>query len=149
MPLTPMVKEFPLKKQYHFMYENFVLATQSDIYLFLEKNGPTVEAIRFDFAIVKYGHPNDEVRGGHPLSKHGLGFYGLYEVTNSPWIDEIRISNRVHPRHSDSLFARDKHFVACFKDVTLEVICTEMEEVQLSEAEILAIITKELRHLDA
>ncbi|WP_416244045.1 hypothetical protein ACLSSQ_05845 [Azospira sp. APE16] len=149
MALTPVIKEVALKKQYPFMYEHFVLATQTDLYLFLEKNGPTVEAIRFGFAVAKYGHPNDEVRGGHPLFKHGLGFYGLYEVTNSPWIDEVKISNRVHPQHSDSLFDRDRHFIACFKDVTLEVICTEMEEVQLAEIEILAIVTTELQYLEA
>ena len=73
---TPSVVEVPLRKGYRFMYKNFLISTQQDLYLLLEKNGATVDALKFDFTIFKYGSPNDEARGGHPLSAHGLGFVG-------------------------------------------------------------------------
>jgi len=34
---------------------------------------------------VKFGGPNDEALGGHPLYERGLGRYGVYEVFNSSW----------------------------------------------------------------
>jgi hypothetical protein len=37
-----------------------------------------------------------------PYSKHGLGYHGLLEVTNFPWIKEAANGNHVHPRHSES-----------------------------------------------
>jgi hypothetical protein len=144
---TPIVVEVPLRRQYRFMYENFVISTQRDLYLLLEKSGETVDALKFDFTIFRYGSPNDEARGGHPLSAHGLGFYGLYEVRNSPWLGELMRANRVHPKHDDALFSGRKHFIACLKDVMLEVVCDEMQEVQLSVEEISALVSKELECL--
>lgn len=146
---TPSVVEVPLRKDYPFMYEHFLISTQQHLYLLLEKTGTTVDALRFDFSAFKYGAPNDEARGGHPLSAHGLGFYGLYEVQNSPWLGDLMRANRVHPRHEDSLFSDRRHFVACFKDVMLEVACSDMKEVQLSVDEITGMVLKQLDYLDA
>jgi hypothetical protein len=146
---SPRVTEVRLTKDYRFMYEHFVIATQNDLFLFLERNGEVVDALKFGFSIFKYGAPNDEARGGHPLSKYGLGFYGLYYVEGSPWIQELMTSNRVHPRHSDAMYSNRRHYVACFKDVTLDVICTEMQEAQISVAEIGAIVSQQLGHLEA
>ena len=144
---TPSVVEVPLRGKYCFMYENFVISTQNELYVLLKKNGDTVDALKFDFTIFKYGGPNDEARGGHPLSAHGLGFYGLYEVKNSPWLEELMRANRVHPKHQDSLYSGRKHYVACFKDRMLEVVCSQIQEVQLSVDEIEALISKELEYL--
>jgi hypothetical protein len=143
----PIVVEVQLRKHYRFMYENFIIATQGAAYLLLEKNGPNVSALKFDSTNLRYGSPNDEARGGHPLSAHGLGFYGLYEVQNSPWIAELMRANRVHPMHRDSMYSDLKHYIACFKDVMLEVVCDEMQEVQLSVDEINALVEKQLDYL--
>jgi hypothetical protein len=131
------------------MYENFVIATQSEIFLFLEKAAETVHGIRFDGKTCKYGSPNDEVRHGHPLAKHGLGFYGLYRVENSPWIREMMEFNRIHPRHKDNLFWGLKHYVACFKDVMLGVACRQMTEVSLSVGDLSAIVAQQISYLES
>lgn len=144
---TPKVVEITLKKHYDFMYENFVVATQHDVYLLLEKHGETVDILRFDSANLKYGSPNDEARGGHPLARYGLGFYGLFEVQNSPWIKEMMLANRVHPSHSDSMFEGRKHYIACFKDVMLEVVCRSFAEIQISMTEFFSLVNEQLAFL--
>jgi hypothetical protein len=55
MSSSPKVTEVRLSKEYRFMYENFVLATQNDLFLFLERNGEAVDALKFRFSIFKYG----------------------------------------------------------------------------------------------
>ena len=144
---TPKVVEITLSKKCAFMYENFVIATQSGIYLLLEKHDDVVDVLHFDSPQMKYGAPNDEARGGHPLSKHGLGFYGFFEVEHSPWIRERMLANRVHDRHTDSMFDREKHYIACFKDVMLEVTCRSYQEKQMSVPEIEALIKEQLNYL--
>lgn len=115
----------------------------------LAKEGENVSLLRFDRVTASsYGSPNDEARGGHPLMQHGLGFYGLFEVENSGWIYELMIRNRVHPSHKDSMFADRKHFVACFKDVMLEVVCDGYEEVQMQDSEVAELINAELGNLE-
>jgi hypothetical protein len=141
------VIEIPLRKSYRFMYENFVIATGSEVYLLLEKNDNLVDVLKFDRRIFKYGSPNDEARGGHPLFQYGLGFYGLFEVQNSPWIQEIMVANRLHPRHTDALFSGYRHFIACFKDVTFEIVSTQFQELQLTVDEVHRLINSELNSL--
>jgi hypothetical protein len=143
----PKVTRVSLSKQYQFMYENFAIATQEGTYLLLEKEKNSVSLLYFDTLNMRYGPPNDEALGGHYLSSFGLRHYGFFEVINSPWIEEQRIANRVHPRHSDSLFTNKRHFIACFKDVTFEVICRDFEEKKLSLAEVEAICKKQLEYL--
>jgi hypothetical protein len=145
---APIVREITLNKHYSFQYENFVLATQNEVYLLLEKEDALFRALRFKFSSLKYGGPNDEARGNHPLAKHGLGFYGFYQVENSPWIQELMIANRVHPRHLDSMYSGKKHFIACFKDTMLEVIRREYEEVRLSQSDLVEVFQEQLRYLE-
>lgn len=145
--ITPEVVEITLGKHYPFMYKNFVIATQHDTYLLLERHDDVVDVLHFDSPQIKYGSPNDEVRNAHPLAKHGLGFYGLFEVKNSPWIREQMLANRVHPRHSDNMFDGMRHFVACFKDVMLEVTCNSYHEKQMAVSEVDALIQKQLGEL--
>ena len=128
------------------MYENFVVSSQQKLLLLLEKTDNIIEALQFDFLIYKYGYPNDEV--SHPLSKYGLGFYGFYKVNNSPWITELRENNSQHQRHTDSSFDNYKHYIAKFKDVTVEVICSRMEETQLTQAQLLTFVEKEIKSLE-
>lgn len=141
----PIVAEVSLEKEYSFMYENFVVSNQNDLYLLIGSDRENIHALKFTFSIYKYGYPNDEV--GHPLMQYGLGFYGLYQVKNSPWIEEIKFANSGHPRHDDSRYDNHLHFVAKFKDVTLEVICREMKEVMLSKDELFAFIAQEISYL--
>ncbi|WP_294768075.1 hypothetical protein [uncultured Rhodoferax sp.] len=144
----PIVIEVPLRKNYPFQYENFLLATQHDLYLLIEKEGTSVSALKFKFGSFRYGGPNDEARGSHPMTKYGLGWYGLYKVEHSPWILERMIANRIHPKHNDSMFAGEMHFIACFKDVMLEVVCRDFEEVQIEEAELVGILQQQIGYLE-
>ena len=144
----PVVNEIELSRDYEFSYENFVIATQGTVYLFLEKSGSTVLGLKFDSRLVKYGSPNDEARGGHSLAKYGLGYYGLYQVQNSPWIKEQIETNKVHPRHSDDLFEGLKHFIACFKDVMLEVTSKSYSEFRMSQEELNALVLEQVANLE-
>jgi hypothetical protein len=146
---SPKVSEVKLSRQYSFMYENFVILTQHAVYLLLEKSESTVYALSFNSPNCKYGGPNDEAHGAHPLARHGLGIYGLYEVENSPWLREMMVANRIHPRHTDDLFAGRKHYIACFKDVKFECACREMKEIALSENEIYSLLKEQLQNLEA
>ena len=127
------------------MYENFIVSSQQKLFLLLEQTDDLIDTLQFDFLIYKYGYPNDEV--SHPLSKYGLGSYGLFQVINSPWVTELRDNNRQHHRHTDSSFSDYKHYIAKFKDVTVEVICTKMEEIQLAKSELLVFMTEQINYL--
>jgi hypothetical protein len=70
----------------------------------------------------RFGPPNDEAIGGHRLASIGLRCYRAYEVLNSKLIAGLRAQNRVHPSHSDELFAKDRHFIFTFHDTTFEVV---------------------------
>jgi hypothetical protein len=111
----PIVREVQLAKDYRFMYENFVFATQYDLYLLMEKNVASISALKFRFISFKYGSPNDEARGSHSMTKCGLGWYGLYKVENSPWIQELMTANRIHERHNDSLFSDLTHLLPALR----------------------------------
>lgn len=139
------VSEVKLQKEYAFMYENFVVSSQQTLYVLLEENNDKIDALKFDPILFKYGYPNDEV--SHPLNRFGLGSYGFFEVTNSDWIKEIRNNNRSHPRHTDSMFDKDKHYIAKFKDVTIEIICTSFEEVVLTKEDLKEFLTEQISYL--
>jgi hypothetical protein len=143
----PKVTEIKLKKDFKFMYENFLISGQRDLYLLLEESEGLIDALRFNFLIYKYGYPNDEAMGAHPMTKYGLGFYGLFEVLNSPWIIEIRDSNMIHPSHNDNMYNNYKHYIARFKDVTLDVICSKMEELQMTKGQLIEIVNKEIEFI--
>jgi hypothetical protein len=70
--------------------------------------------------ITKFGYPNDEALGGHPLYHRGLEFYAVFEVLNSSWIRQMEEQNRVcFP--STSAF-RSRHFIITFHDSTFECV---------------------------
>ena len=140
----PKISEVKLSREYSCMYENFVVLTQTGTYLLLEMDGDNIYALHFDAPTCKYGGPNDETHNAHPMSKYGLGFYGLFEIENSPWIEALMVANRIHPRHSDSTFTGYRHYIACFKDVKFESVCREMKEIVLSKPEFDALLNQEL-----
>lgn len=82
-----------------------------------------VVVVRFELVIAhKFGYPNSEALGGHPLYKHGLQFYAFHTVEHSPWIAELCRQNEVHPRNSKALWEGLTHWIVTFEDDTLEVI---------------------------
>ncbi len=143
----PKIIEIEISEKYKFMYENFLISTQNDTYLMLEEKDGVIDALKFKGSTIKYGSPNDEGRGAHPLTKHGSLTYGFYEVENSPWIKEQMVGNRCHPRHKDSMFDGKKHYVACFKDVMFEAICRGYELVKLSREELTSLVLGEVDNL--
>lgn len=68
----------------------------------------------------KFGYPNDEALGGHPLYKRGLKAYGVFEVLGSSWIRQMTEQNRIcFPHTVDS---KERHFIFTFHDSTFECI---------------------------
>jgi hypothetical protein len=86
------------------------------------------------FLHIRHGYPNDEALGAHPLAKHGLKFYDVFEVEHSPLIEELKQRNSIHPRHSDALFAKDRHWVFTFQDETLDVISSDAPTFEVVSA---------------
>lgn len=73
--------------------------------------------------ITKFGYPNDEVWNSIPLTKEQ--FYGVFEVQNSPWKEEII---RLHQfRFPETKIWRGSHFVFLFHDSSFECIASELK----------------------
>ena len=138
-------QKITLEKNYSFMYENFIVSSQQNLFLLLEENNGIIEALNFKFKVYKYGYPNDEV--GLPSKIPGIEIYGISQVFNSDWIKELMTNNRSHERHSDSFYSSYKHYVVRFKDVTLEVVSENYEIVKITKAEFNKIIGKELEYI--
>lgn len=73
--------------------------------------------------ITKFGYPNDEALSGHPLFEAGLSCYGIFEVFNSPWIEDVRIQNR--KSFPDFEFKGLRHFIFTFHDSTFECLAED------------------------
>ena len=68
--------------------------------------------------ITKFGYPNDEGLGGHPLYKHGLGFYDVFEVLDSSWIQQM---------------TEQRHFIFTFHDSTFECVANSLRATLSTE----------------
>jgi hypothetical protein len=142
--MDPIVKEIALKRKYKFMYENQIIANHHELFLLVELqekepvNTKLIPCLKFRYSIYKFGYPNDEV--GHPMMKYGLGFYGLFEVFNSPWINECMMNNRTHPSHRDEFFDKERHFIAKFKDHTFEIIASEFAEIEVEKNKLISMV---------
>ncbi|QAY75615.1 hypothetical protein [Sphingosinicella sp. BN140058] len=89
----------------------------------LSDDESAVGLVRFDgCSATLFGNPGDETFPGHPL--HGSGFepYRAMRVINSPWIDQLRRIDSVHPRHNEASFAELNHFIFPFHDTTFECV---------------------------
>lgn len=139
----PTAHEIVLDKDYKFMYENFIISSQRQLYLLLEESNGVIDTLCFDFRVFKYGYPNDEV--GHPYCNN---LYTLCRIENSPWITETIRNNRSHQRHLDSHYDDVKHYVLRFKDVTLEVLAKKYAVVKMTKEELKTIVDKELSYLE-
>lgn len=138
-------QKITLEKEYDFMYENFVVSSQQNLFVFLEENNGIIEALNFEFIVYKYGYPNDEV--GLPSKIPGVEIYGISQVFNSIWIEELITNNQSHSKNSNSLYSNYKHYVVRFKDVTLEVISKNYEIVKLTKEGLNEMINKELEYI--
>lgn len=85
--------------------------------------------LSFEGCVVsRFGYSNDEALPGHPLSKRGLGYYGIYEVLNSSWILELQRQNRdAFPNTDWPAGPPVHHFVATFHDDTFECIALRLD----------------------
>lgn len=145
-PLKQYAEKIILEKEYKFMYENFIVSTQSNLYLFLEENNGILEALKFNFKIYKYGYPNDEA--GLTSNIYGVEIYGISIVSNSEWIKELMINNRSHLRHLDKHYSNYNHYILRFKDVTLEVISQNFEVIKMTKTVLNDIINSELKNIN-
>jgi hypothetical protein len=91
--------------------------------------GPMMEhagraVVRFKRCILsRFGYPNDEARWG--IAKYKGASYGIYEVRNSTWIQEVVRMNRCRfPSTRDDYVA--KHFLFTFHDDTFECLADDM-----------------------
>ena len=95
------------------------------------ESAPTEESfavLRFPLCQqLKFGYPNDEALGGHPLYEKGLSAYSIFEVRNSSWnklLAEYNLAAFPNPlspeRHS-------RHFIVTFHDSTLECLADCIE----------------------
>lgn len=70
----------------------------------------------------KLGDPNDEVIEGHPLYGKGIRVGGNYIVENSPWLEETRAINSVHPQYDPKHWRSLNHYLMFFKEWAFECL---------------------------
>lgn len=107
--------------------EAVVFATETQLFVRYQADNAEIAVIHFPLVkIFKFGSPNDEALGGHPLAKLGLRFYQVNRIEHSPWVAELERQNNRHPRHDRASFLKDAvHYVFTFQDSTLECVVTE------------------------
>jgi len=85
-----------------------------------------------DCLATQFGYPNDEALAGHRLSRLGLRPYGVFEVTDSSWLERLSRENKVaFPSGSMNGL---RHFVITFHDSTFECLASGYERRQLDES---------------
>lgn len=107
--------------------EAIIFATETQLFLRYQTNNREIAVIHFPLVkILKFGSPNDEALGGHPLTKVGLRSYQVSRVDHSPWVAELERQNAVHPRHDRAQFLENTvHYIFTFQDSTLECVVNE------------------------
>jgi hypothetical protein len=94
---------------------------------YLLRDGEGVAIIDFKLHLAhSMGSPNDETLHGQPLAKIGLTSYAVFEVSNSPWIEDLRGIGSVHRLYNPKRFASLKHYIFTFHDCTFECIAEDM-----------------------
>lgn len=102
--------------------------------------------IRFDRPLWhRLGRPNEEAISAHPLCRLGLYPYTAREVIGSETLRSFRDANRVHPHHSDSMFANDRHFAIAFHDSVFEVIAADYSVENLGPISVVDAAASELK----
>ena len=118
-----------------FLTFNAVRKGENDNYYgYIERNrfGLTAIVEMRKCICTKFGYPNDEALGGHPLRDKGLIAYGIFKVLNSSWLLTLEKQNKINfPNHSQWFYSYS-HFIFTFHDSTFECICDELH-ITLSE----------------
>lgn len=79
-----------------------------------------------EYLILKCGYPNEEIYMHYDYYTQGsMRKYVLYEIADSNWVKELNEMNKAHPRHSDILFEKDRHFIILFEDEVFECIASD------------------------
>jgi hypothetical protein len=126
-----------------------VLADETDVYLVFDLAETEGESSKSGLitwrhcVAMTFGFPNDEAQHGHRLWRgkdEQPPFYAAVEVADSAWIEELRNTERVHPRPSEAPFSEARHFVLFFHDSTFECIAHgyEVERRQESAEDVVA-----------
>lgn len=124
-PAVVLVDAWP---QPHSVSEALTFASESELIVrYVVAGGERAALIHFPLvSSFRFGSPNDEALGGHPLAKFGLKPYCVHRVENSPWIADLEQQNSVHPRHNKVRFMESKaHYIFTFQDSVLECIVNE------------------------
>lgn len=74
---------------------------------------------------VRFGFPNDEVVHGHPCGLD-LMHYRVHIIHHSPWLDDLRKIESVHPESPSPPFRTAHHYCLTFHDSSLEAIATRL-----------------------
>jgi hypothetical protein len=108
-----------------------VLVSSEDrtLFAFVHPDGEARVAELVRCAAVRFGFPNDEAQHGHPLWKTGLTFYALHDVTDSPWLTELREIESAHPSAPPDPFPNSRHLVLTFHDSMLEAIADDVRVI--------------------
>lgn len=83
---------------------------------------------------VRFGFPNDEAQPGHPLWNAGLSFYAAHEVSDSPWLSELRAIESAHPLAAALPFPVARHFILTFHDSIIEAVAHDVVVVRRLES---------------
>jgi hypothetical protein len=75
--------------------------------------------------ITKFGYPNDEAWSGIPRTRGKS--YGIFEVLNSAWKEEIRKLNLHSFPNPKFEYPRGHHFLLLFHDSSFECIADELK----------------------
>jgi hypothetical protein len=118
-----VLEEFPLMWDTGAPLPTLLQTDNETCVFFYGVDANIVGVVRFQGCLAtSFGSPGDETFEGHPL--HGSGFegYRAMRVVNSPWIDQLRLIDSVHPRHIPTSFDGLTHFVFPFHDSTFECV---------------------------
>lgn len=81
--------------------------------------------VEFDGCVAtRFGYPNDEALAGHELYTRGLRPYGVFEVVESSWVNDVSARNAVSFPSAELPVVR--HFVITFHDSTFECLARAM-----------------------
>jgi hypothetical protein len=116
-------------------YPCFLSTEDESFLLFTATAG--IAVVRIERCLLsKFGYPNDEALGGHPLYDRGLDFYNVFEVINSSWVRQVNEQNTVcFPNSSDWQL---HHWIFTFHDSTFEC---------MAEALHVEVVTKPFREV--
>jgi hypothetical protein len=89
----------------------------------------------------KFGYPNDEALGGHPLNARGFHGVAVYEVMESSWVAALAEQNRVKFPDSDLSGWGVRHFLFSFHESTLEVLGQGLD-VALTEEPFAVVVSR-------